>query len=223
MLFVEGNVPGSPESNPRGSRVGNSEEAGQLSAPLLARLVSQERAQCGDDGDDPGFHQVANHHLDVLVGHRRFFVEEVALFADDTATEPGLHQLAWLSRYLSAEQVTATKFAEGMGCTYCNMTGYRGRVGVYELLEIDADLADAIRRTDLVALERLVAQLPTFIPLVQRALKYAIDGVTSIDEVMRSMSGLEEPERRSSLVDDVLRSSVEAGEPPASGAATATG
>lgn len=99
-----------------------------------------------------------------------------------------------------------------MGCTYCNMTGYRGRVGVYELLEINADIADAIRRTDLVALDRLVTGLSTFVPLVQRALKFAIDGVTSVDEVMRSMSGLEEPERRSSLVDDVLRSSAPAGE-----------
>ena len=136
---------------------------------------------------------------------------------------PGVHQAAWLSRYLTAEQIAATKFAEGMGCTYCNMTGYRGRVGAYELLEIDSDIADAIRRTDLAALDRLVARVPTFIPLVQRALKFAIDGVTSVDEVMRSMSGLEEPERRSSLVDDVLRSTVATGEPPADGAATATG
>jgi MSHA biogenesis protein MshE len=136
--------------------------------------------------------------------------------------ELGVHQLAWLSRYLTAEQIEATKFAEGMGCTYCNMTGYRGRVGVYELLEIDASVADAIRRTDLVALDRLVGQLPGFVPIVQRALKFAIDGVTSVDEVMRSMSGLEEPERRSSLVDDVLRSAGVSDEPPGEGVATAT-
>jgi MSHA biogenesis protein MshE len=103
------------------------------------------------------------------------------------------------------------------------MTGYRGRVGVYELLEVDADIADAIRRTDLAALDRSVARLTTFIPLVQRALKFAIDGVTSVDEVMRSMSGLEEPERRSSLVDDVLRSAASASEPPGDGAAAAAG
>ena len=137
------------------------------------------------------------------------------------SVEPGVHQVAWLSRYLSAEQIAATKFAEGMGCTYCNMTGYRGRIGVYELLEIDSDIADAIRRTDLTALDRLVGRLTNFIPLVQRALKFATDGVTSIDEVMRSMSGLEEPERRSSLVDDVLRSEATASEPPGSGAAAA--
>jgi MSHA biogenesis protein MshE len=128
--------------------------------------------------------------------------------------EPNARQTAWLSRYMTAGQIEATKFSEGMGCTYCNMTGYRGRIGVYELLEIDAEMADAIRRTDLAGLDRLVARLPGFVPIVQRALKFAIDGVTSVDEVMRGMSGLEELERRSTLLDDVLRSA-QAGVPPA--------
>jgi MSHA biogenesis protein MshE len=127
------------------------------------------------------------------------------------AVEPNGRQAAWLSRYLTAEQIEATKFAEGMGCTYCNMTGYRGRIGVYELLEVDAEMADAIRRTDLSGFARLVARTPGFVPLVQRALTFAIEGVTSVEEVMRGMSGLEEPERRSSLVDDVLRSSAATG------------
>ena len=40
-------------------------------------------------------------------------------------------------------------FMAGAGCTYCNLTGYRGRVAVYEILEIDRTLADAVRRGDL--------------------------------------------------------------------------
>ena len=61
-----------------------------------------------------------------------------------------------------ARSATA-KFAEGVGCTYCNMTGYRGRVGIYELLEVDAPIADAIRRADLTEVERLAARLPHFV------------------------------------------------------------
>ena len=53
---------------------------------------------------------------------------------------------------------TRAKFVEGAGCTYCNMTGYRGRVGIYELLEVDADIAAAIRSNDLAELERLAAR-----------------------------------------------------------------
>jgi MSHA biogenesis protein MshE len=122
------------------------------------------------------------------------------------ATAPGVHQRAWLSRYLGAERIDATRFQEGMGCTYCNMTGYRGRIGVYELLEIDAEMADAIRQVDLTALDRLVARQPGYTPLVQRALALAVDGITSVEEAMRSMSGLEEPVRRPTLLDDVLES-----------------
>jgi MSHA biogenesis protein MshE len=86
------------------------------------------------------------------------------------------------------------------------MTGYRGRIGIYELLEIDGPIADAIRRANLVELERLAARAPGFVPLAERALSYALDGKTSVAEIMTSMAGLEEPARGESLIDDVLTS-----------------
>jgi MSHA biogenesis protein MshE len=84
------------------------------------------------------------------------------------------------------------------------MTGYKGRIGVYELLEIDAAMADAIRREDLGELERLARRAKSYVPLVQRALECALAKVTSVDEIMRSLSGLEEPERGTGLLEDVL-------------------
>jgi MSHA biogenesis protein MshE len=123
--------------------------------------------------------------------------------------ELGVHHAAWLSRFLGAEQIRATKFVEGVGCTYCNMTGYKGRVGVYELVEVDAGMADAIRRADLTEFERRAFASRGFMPLVARAVQFAVDGVTSVDEIMRSMAGLEEDDARA-LLEDVL-----AGLPPA--------
>jgi MSHA biogenesis protein MshE len=140
----------------------------------------------------------------------------------DNCAQPAelqVHQQAWLTRYMTAEQIREAKFVEGVGCTYCNMTGYKGRVGVYELLEIDAPMADAIRRSSLTELERLAQHAKGFTPLVQRALEHALNKITSIDEVMRSMSGLEEPEGRSTLLDDVLGTGGAAG----AGAARLTG
>jgi MSHA biogenesis protein MshE len=140
----------------------------------------------------------------------------------DNCAQPAelqVHQQAWLMRYMTAEQIREAKFVEGVGCTYCNMTGYKGRVGVYELLEIDAPMADAIRRSSLTELERLAQHAKGFTPLVQRALEHALNKITSIDEVMRSMSGLEEPEGRSTLLDDVLGTGGAAG----AGAARLTG
>ena len=117
-----------------------------------------------------------------------------------------VHQLAWLSRFMRPDRIRATKFYEGIGCTYCNMTGYRGRIGVYELLVMDGALADAIRREDLGEFGRLAARSKGFVPLVERALRYAINRVTSVDEVMRGLSGLEDVERGPNLLDDVLTS-----------------
>jgi MSHA biogenesis protein MshE len=125
----------------------------------------------------------------------------------DSCAQPAelpVHQTQWLAKYLSPEQIRGARFVEGVGCTYCNMTGYKGRVGVYELLEIDAGMADAIRREDLGDLDRLARLAKGYVPLVQQALDCALAKVTSVDEIMRSLSGLEEPERASGLLEDVL-------------------
>ena len=118
--------------------------------------------------------------------------------------EPRVHEAAWLTRYLSAEQIRAARFVEGAGCTYCNMTGYKGRIGVYELLEIDAAMADAIRREDLGELDRLARRAAGYVPLVRRALDCALAKITSVDEIMRALSGLDEPERGAGLLEDAL-------------------
>jgi MSHA biogenesis protein MshE len=132
--------------------------------------------------------------------------------------ELGVHHSAWLGRYLGAEQVRAGKFMEGVGCTYCNMTGYKGRIGVYELVEIDAGMADAIRRGDLTEFERRVRAARGFVPLVERAIKFALEGITSADEVMRTMAGVEVDDGRD-LLHDVLGSAP--AEPAADGDAPA--
>ncbi|HUQ51774.1 MAG TPA: GspE/PulE family protein, partial [Gammaproteobacteria bacterium] len=121
-------------------------------------------------------------------------------------TKPTVQQQSWLSQYLSPGEIEAAKFVEGAGCTYCNMTGYRGRVGIYELLELDAGIAAAIRRNDLTEVERLAARARGFVPLVKRALECALEGTTSIAEIMTSLAGLEEPARAESLLADVLTS-----------------
>ena len=64
----------------------------------------------------------------------------------------------WLARQLDRSEQTWVRsvmgdnasldgFQEGVGCNQCNHTGYHGRIGVYELLEIDYTLADALRIT----------------------------------------------------------------------------
>src|ERR1017187_4107555 len=60
----------------------------------FARLVSEERPKRGDDGHESGINQVLDHCLNVFVGGRRFFVEQIAFFADDATTQWRLREFA---------------------------------------------------------------------------------------------------------------------------------
>lgn len=82
-------------------------------------------------------------------------------------------------------------FRAGSGCSRCNHTGYQGRIGIYELLEIDADLVRALHNGDLQEFSTQAACSPGFRPLRQRAFELAADGVTTVDEVVRVTFGEE--------------------------------
>jgi MSHA biogenesis protein MshE len=114
--------------------------------------------------------------------------------------DPTANQLAWLSSQVGAERAVKFKFREGAGCTFCNLSGYRGRVAVYELLEIDRTLADAIRRGDPVEFMNTARKRPGYIPLVQSALELAASGVSSLAEVIAVTSGINDAEDESVTV-----------------------
>lgn len=97
---------------------------------------------------------------------------------------------SWLVNTLG-EDADADCFQEGSGCNQCNHTGYHGRIGVYELLEIDYTLADALRRNDPAEFENAARVQAGYRPLVENALDYAREGLTSLAEAMR-LSGMVE-------------------------------
>jgi MSHA biogenesis protein MshE len=109
---------------------------------------------------------------------------------------PTVNQIAWLATCRPGLKLGPQKFMAGAGCTYCNLTGYRGRVAVYELLEIDRTLADAVGRGDLEGFARAARGSAGYLPLAQGAIDYALAGVTSLAEAMAVGGGLEE------LIDD---------------------
>lgn len=100
-------------------------------------------------------------------------------------------QTAWLRAQLGDNETDTYEFKHGRGCNYCHLSGYRGRIGVYELLEMDGALTDALRREDLGEFTALAAKKKSYVPLVNCALDYAKQGITSIDEVIRVVGGLD--------------------------------
>jgi MSHA biogenesis protein MshE len=104
---------------------------------------------------------------------------------------PDPRQLAWLRHIMTEQQLTEMHFKHGQGCTYCNGTGYRGRIGVYELLEMDQKLSDALRRSDTSEFTRLALKSSGYRSFVNCALDYAAKGITSLEEVMRIAGDIE--------------------------------
>jgi len=106
--------------------------------------------------------------------------------------EPESGQLAWVKARAGDEDVDSIRFKAGRGCAYCSNTGYRGRIGVYELLEMDEELTDALRRMDTAQFSRLARSSAGYRPLIDCALDYARAGITSLEEVIRLAGGLDE-------------------------------
>ena len=67
-------------------------------------------------------------------------------------------------------------FYRGVGCNQCNQTGYHGRIGIYELLVMEHELAEALRSGDLNEFQRAALAQPGYKPVVKSALEYAHNG-----------------------------------------------
>jgi len=78
-----------------------------------------------------------------------------------------------------------TEFVYPQKCLECNQTGYSGRVGVYELFEIDPDLEKLIQKSPGVSEMQDMAMAKGMITLLEDGLLKAIDGKTTIEEVLR--------------------------------------
>ncbi|MBB1279940.1 MULTISPECIES: GspE/PulE family protein [Pseudoalteromonas] len=96
---------------------------------------------------------------------------------------PDRQELSWL-KYLG-EEITDAQFSKGQGCTACNHSGYKGRVGIFELLEMDDAMMDALRVNDTQGFAKAAKNSANFSPLSTMALNYAKQGVTSLDEVFK--------------------------------------
>src|SRR5437588_1153759 len=79
-------------------------------------------------------------------------------------------------------------FYRGRGCEECRDTGYRGRIGIFELLPITPELRELILQKRSNAELKAAAQ-KTMMTMHQDAMQKAATGVTSLEEILRVSSG----------------------------------
>jgi type IV pilus assembly protein PilB len=76
-------------------------------------------------------------------------------------------------------------FRRGKGCEGCNSTGYKGRVGVYEVMKINEEIRELISSSATTAMIRFAAKQAGMVPLKDYSIRLVAQGFTTVDEVIR--------------------------------------
>jgi len=100
-----------------------------------------------------------------------------------TEYTPSEEQLMELE--LRTDDVAGRKFWYGKGCELCNNTGYRGRMGLYEIMTLDDDMRDQIIKHASTQVLRHEAKKRGMRSLRTGGLMAIYDGITTIEEVVR--------------------------------------
>jgi len=96
---------------------------------------------------------------------------------------PGSDVLADLE--MTSDQAADKKFFRGKGCEKCNRTGYKGRLGIYELLIMNDEMRDLIIRNASTEELRDVAKRYGMVTLRESGMQGIFNGLTTADEVIR--------------------------------------
>ena len=102
---------------------------------------------------------------------------------------PSEHE--WL-HYELGDQVDSHAFHHGRGCTHCANTGYQGRTGVYEFLEMSDRVVEAINHEDPGEFMRVARQQMAGETLRRDAVRLVVKGRTTIEEAMRISNQFED-------------------------------
>lgn len=86
---------------------------------------------------------------------------------------------------IEPEQAAKMSFYRGMGCDICNNTGYKGRVGLFELMMVTDKMRDMIMQNCTADDLRSEAQKNGMVTLRDAGLKFIEEGVTTAEEVLR--------------------------------------
>lgn len=86
---------------------------------------------------------------------------------------------------LLPEDVKGRVFFRGRGCDHCNNTGYRGRMGLYEIMTLDDEMREMIMNHASSALLRGAARKRGMRTLRETGLLSIYEGLTTIEEVVR--------------------------------------
>ncbi|MFH1838318.1 MAG: GspE/PulE family protein [Candidatus Kuenenbacteria bacterium] len=92
-----------------------------------------------------------------------------------------------IKKYKIAEgqDLSLVSFYKGKGCRQCDNNGYKGRLGIFEVLEMTPELSDLIMRKATIEQIKKFTQKQKMITMIEDGFIKALDGITTIEEIIR--------------------------------------
>jgi MSHA biogenesis protein MshE len=117
----------------------------------------------------------------------------VRLICENCTETVELHasERIWLEQELG-NQVDAHRYVKGRGCPHCNGTGFHGRIGVYEMLDMTPDVIAATFRADPGEFKRAAQRQMAGATLRRHAVSLVVEGKTTVGEAIRISNQLDE-------------------------------
>jgi len=105
--------------------------------------------------------------------------------------QPTEQEMQWLQGS-ARDDGKPVQMMRGRGCQFCHLTGYAGRTGVYEMLEMNAELTAAVNKEDTAAFSQLAVRNMAGRSMRHHAAQLALAGRTTLAEAIRVSSELED-------------------------------
>lgn len=111
--------------------------------------------------------------------------EELVLDAETAATVKTIMEKLSPASGETLAPESEWKFYHGKGCEACNHSGYKGRIGIYEVLLMDDAVRGALSASINEYQVRELAHTQGMVTMTQDGFLKALDGITTVEEVLR--------------------------------------
>jgi type IV pilus assembly protein PilB len=85
---------------------------------------------------------------------------------------------------IAPEKAAGITFVRGRGCQHCHQTGYRGRLGIFELMRMSSAIREATFNGEPTQAIRKIAQQNGMRTLLQDGVNKSVKGITTLEEVL---------------------------------------
>ena len=126
--------------------------------------------------------------LDAVIAQR--LVRKICESCSEPYAPEG-REMSW-TQHILPDTASAATYRRGRGCSHCHGTGYYGRIGVYEMLEMTPELVAAASSADSNLFISAAGRQMTGHTLMHHAIERALAGTTTIAEAIKVSTELED-------------------------------